>query len=113
MMRMAMSAAATALLRALILRAGVQRDRILLSEWHSIDWQSLTFVGERHRCSLRIQGPDSHRIAARLISGLADAEFEIPGHIVADVAVVAGPTRQADGATMLSIEALTIADDLA
>jgi hypothetical protein len=45
---MAMSAAALGLLRELIERAQVPRDRFLLSEWQSTDWQSLTFQGERH-----------------------------------------------------------------
>jgi hypothetical protein len=51
MLRIAMSAAASGLLRALIARAGVPRDRILLTNLCSIDWQSLTFVGERHEIS--------------------------------------------------------------
>lgn len=59
MNRIAMSAAASALLRALIARAGVTSDRILLTEVHSTDWQSLTFMGERHRLQLRVTGPCS------------------------------------------------------
>ena len=47
MLRMALSRAASGLLRALLERIGDQRDRILLSEVQSVDWQSLTFAGER------------------------------------------------------------------
>ena len=104
-----MSPAATALLRSLIARAGVPRARILLTEWTSVDWQSLTFVGERHEASLRIAGPDSAIVASRLTDGLADAEFVIAGHIVADIAMVGDPAGHADGSTGVSIEALTIA----
>lgn len=110
MMRLALSPAARALLRALIRRTGMPRDRTLLTEWHSVDWQSLTFTGERHQICLRITGPDSAEGAKRLAAGLEDAEFAIPGHVVADIAVIGEPRPEQDGSTTLSIEALTIAD---
>jgi hypothetical protein len=110
MNRIAMSAAASGLLRALIARAGVPRDRILLTEVRSTDWQSLTFVGERHELCLRVLGPGSHQIVERICAGLDDAEFVIPGQIVGDIAVVRTPVRDRDGSTSVSIEALTIAE---
>lgn len=110
MMNIALSPAALGLLRALTARSGAPRDRILLSAWRSVDWQSLTFVGERHHVSLRIAGPDSAAVAARLIDGLEDAEFAISGHIVADITVIGGIEPTADGFTAVSIEALTIAE---
>jgi len=85
--RIAMSAAASGLLRALITRAGVTRDRILLTEVSSVDWQSLILVGERHCFGLRVLGPDSADVADRMCSGLEDAEFTIPGQVVDDIAV--------------------------
>ena len=48
MNRLPMSSAGAALLRALLTRALVNRDRILLTDYKATDWQSLTFVGERH-----------------------------------------------------------------
>ena len=111
MMKIPMSPAAAALLRALIGRAGVERNRILLTDAHSTDWQSLTFSGERHHLALRVTGLDSHALAARMCDGLEDAEFSIPDLLVADVALVGEPKRAHDGATELVIEALTIADD--
>lgn len=110
MTRIAMSRAATALFRALIARAGVPRDRILLTDWHSVDWQSLTLVGERHRIALRIIGDRSADAAARLTHGLEDAEFAIPGQIVADIAVVGAPETADDGSTAVRLEALTVAE---
>jgi hypothetical protein len=110
MLRIAMSAAASGLLRALIARASVPRDRILLTEVQSVDWQSLTFVGERHHFQLRIPGPDSAQVAKRLCDGLEDAEFSIPGQIVADISVPGEPMSENDGSTNISIEALTIAE---
>ena len=111
MMKIPMSPAAAALLRALIGRAGVERNRILLTDAHSTDWQSLTFSGERHHLALRVTGLDSRAVVARMCDGLEDAEFSIPGVLVADVALVGEPRRAHDGATELVIEALTIADD--
>jgi hypothetical protein len=111
MVKMAISSAASALLRALIDRARVQRNRILLTEASSIDWQSLTFTGERHQLCLRVTGVDSDEIANRMCSGLAEAEFSIPGWLVADVALAGTPRRAPDGATEFEIEALTILKD--
>ena len=88
MMKLAMSPAAAALLRALLARAGVERDRILLTQFRSVDWNSLTFSGER----------------------LDDAEFAIPGQIVADITVAGSPVRSADGSLSIKIEALTVAE---
>lgn len=111
MNRIAMSSAAAALLRALIARAGVPRDRILLTDVHSVDWRSLTFAGERHLIELRVRAPDSRAIAERMCAGLEEAEFSIPGVIVADIGVAGAPTRALDGATLVTIEALTVAED--
>ena len=110
MNRLAMSSAAANLLRALIARAGVPRDRILLTEVSSIDWQSLTFMGERHNFALRVPGPDSAEVVKRMCGGLEDAEFSIPGQIVADVTLFGKPVHGADGSTSITIEALTIGE---
>jgi len=107
---MPLSEAGSALLRALLARAGVSRDRILLSEVQSTDWQSLTFIGERHHVHLRIPGPGADAIVGRLTADLEDVEFAIPGHVVADI-VLAGPMRRDDdGSISVELEALTIAD---
>jgi len=111
MMRLAISPAASALLRALIGRAAVERDRILLTDVHSSNWQSLTFDGERHHMSLRVTGSDSAAVVDRMCSGLEDAELSVPGLFVADIGLVGTPRRAPDGATEIIVEALTIADD--
>ena len=110
MMKLALSPAAAGLLRALIARAGIDRDRILLSEFRSTDWQSLTFIGERHEMELRIPAPDADLVAGRLTNGLVDAEFAIPGQIVADIGLERAPSHNRDGSVTLHIEALTIAE---
>lgn len=110
MMKLALSPAAAGLLRALLARGGIDRDRILLTGFRSIDWQSLTFVGERHRMRLRVPGPDADLLVARLVDNLAEADFSIPGQIVADITLEQPPTYNADGSILVMIEALTIAE---
>lgn len=109
MTRLPMSRAAAGLLRGLLARAGPSANRILLSSIRSVEWHSLTFSGERHVIDLRIVGERSIALAARLTAGLEEAEFAIPGQIVADVALAVPPLPGADGSVAVTIEALTIA----
>ena len=110
MIKIPMSVAAAGLLRALLARAKISRDRILLTEFQSTEWQSLTFVGERHQFHFRIAGPNSNEVVRNLISGLEDAEISVPGHIVADIAVSGQPEVKQDGSVSVGLEALTIAE---
>jgi hypothetical protein len=83
----------------------------LLTDAYTIDWRSLTFTGERHQIQLRVTGPNSRGVVDRMCCGLEDAEFSIPGIIVADVVVQGEPRRSLDGSTSLLIEALTIGEN--
>ena len=105
----ARSAAATQLLRSLVARSGLDEDRIVVGNLQSVDWQSLTFTGERHEIALRLSGPDARAALALLRDGLADAEWRLSGHVVADILIV-GITAQDDGSIVVEIEALTLAD---
>lgn len=108
MNRLPMSKAAAGLLRVLLSRALVDKDRILLTEYQSTDWQSLTFVGERHEMRFRILGPDAETIYEAMTGSLSDAEFAIPRQLVADIAVYGAPTLECDGSISFGVEALTI-----
>ena len=110
MMKLALSPAAAGLLRALLARGGIDRDRILLTEFRSVDWQSLTFVGERHHMRLRVPGPGADLLVTRLVDNLEEAIFSIPGQIVADIGLQQPPIANPDGSITLLIEALTIAE---
>lgn len=109
-MKLAISPAAAGLLRALISRTGVDRDRILLTDFRSVDWQSLTFFGERLEMELRISGRDARAVALRLTDGLADAEFSIPGQTVADIGLKQPLSHGGDGSVTIHLEALMIAE---
>ncbi len=110
MMKLALSPAAAGLLRSILARGGINRDRILLTEFRSTDWQSLTFTGERHEMEVRIPGPDAERLVATLIDGLDEAEFAIPGQVVADIGLEHPPRHNRDGSITLFMEALTVAE---
>lgn len=110
MMKLGLSPAAAGLLRALAARAGINRDRILLTDFRSVDWQSLTFIGERHEMELRVPGPDADKLVGQLTAGLSESEFAIPGHIVADIGVERPPVNHSDGSISIHIEALTISE---
>jgi len=111
MTKIPISLAAAGLLRALLARArNVDRDRILLTEFESTEWQSLTFIGERHQIRFRILGADSAEVVRDLTYGLEDAEFSIPGHIVADIALAREPQSNSDGSISVDLEALTISE---
>jgi hypothetical protein len=110
MMKIPMPVAAAGLLRSLLARAGSSQNRILLIECRSAEWQSLTFVGERHRMCFRVPGPAANKIVASLTSGLSEAEFSIPGQIVADIGLARPPQRESDGSIIMDFEALTIVE---
>ena len=108
-MRPPLSPAASGLLRRLMDKAEIERDRIILTSFRSTDWHSLTFSGERHEISLRLAGPDALAGAERMLAELADTEWRVPGSIVADL-ILDRRADGADGSIALSLEALTILD---
>jgi hypothetical protein len=63
---------------------------------------SVTFSGARHWITLNVP---SDRIAT-LEADLPEAEFQLPGQLVADLAITA--TRALGAETQLDIEALTV-----
>jgi hypothetical protein len=69
-------------------------------------WASITFSGERHLLDLRLTGEDAVRAADRFLDGLSEREFDLRGHIVADIALVRD-VRDGDD-VRLTLEALTV-----
>jgi hypothetical protein len=110
MTNLPLSVAAAGLLRALLARAGPNRNRILLIGFDSTEWQSLIFIGERHKIQLRVTGSDAGRIASVLMKGIESVEFAIPGHLVADINTAGPLCQNNDGSVTVNLEALTIAE---
>jgi hypothetical protein len=108
-MRATLSPVAAQLLRALTTRMELQSEKVLVSNCRSVDWQSLTFTGERHEISLRVAPPEAEQAVALLRDGLEDAEFGLRGHVVADLLIVAERVEP-DGAVLVDLEALTLSD---
>jgi hypothetical protein len=102
-----MTCAQTALLRALARRAGPGHT-LTLRTARSRPWASATFTGARHSFALLLSGPDAAEQASRLGEEVSEVEFTLPGHLVADIAIVRR-NDEADGAA-IEIEALTIED---
>lgn len=65
-------------------------------------WASVTFTGARHWFALSVGPARAESVAALL----PDFEFDLPGHLVADI-VVTG-TRPDGDRVILDIEALTV-----
>lgn len=79
-----------------------------VEEIRSRSWASVTFTGARHELAFRIAGVGAEMAAERFVSGLEAAEFQLRGHILADIALVE-EERGADQAR-IRIEALTVED---
>ena len=106
-----MTSTAIGLLRALLARAPADSHRILLSSWCSTDWQSLTFVGERHQDGFVVRGNDALALATRWTKDIADAELPMgPGRFVADITVPTDLRLLDDGSVLIDVEALTLCE---
>lgn len=121
MKRSAIGHVATTLLReiGILLRIslGNREKTILIIEGvESVEWASLTFVGERHILDVRIDG-EATAVAAALaaiVRDLPDVEVAIPGHFIAEIRAEPVPLAAATGACTASralrVEALVLRD---
>lgn len=105
-----MSDATTALLRAISVNF-VNLEPVI-EEIRSRDWASGTFAGTRHEWTFRIEGEGAEAAADTFLDGIDEAEFDLRGHILADIALVKQErTSGTDGPLVrISLEALTVAD---
>ena len=71
-------------------------------------WASVTFSGERHRVALCLPGPGAGAAADAFLDGLAERDFALSGHVVADIALV--ERCEEDEQVRLVLEALTVAE---
>lgn len=101
-----MTAAGEQLNRALRVHFVHFAGAIAIEEPVSRRWASITFSGERHRLRLSLAGAAAASAADAFLDGLAEREFELPGHILADIALVEDK-REGDS-VRLTLEALTV-----
>ena len=93
------------LLGQLLLRAGLPTT---IERASSRPWASALFEGQRHTIWLRFSGAEAQKQKDRLLAGLDDAEWTLPGHFVADIAV--DGEGVADEDVWVRLSALTIRD---
>lgn len=51
------------------------------------EWASVTFAGERHGVTVRLEGDGAGEAMARFREGLEDREFDLGDHILIDITV--------------------------
>lgn len=98
--------ATTELLRAL----AASPASFTIEEARSRNWASATFAGVRHELMLRLDGDGASAVADLLLDGIEEREFDLRGHYLADIALVAREDV-AGGAVRIRLEALTIEAD--
>lgn len=96
------TAACAALLAALRLKAGAR----FAADARSLPWRCAELAGERHRLTLRFTGDRTGESVDRLVGGIADHEFALPGLLVADISV--GDLVEHDKGISVALEALTL-----
>lgn len=100
---------ATALIRAVLTLA---RGEAQLEEHRGTAWASATFTGMRHAMHVTLAGREGIATGEWLAAILPEHEFQIAGHLVADIAVSAIYRREEGTPAMtLTIEALTVEAD--
>ena len=73
-------------------------------------WASVTFSGARHSLALSLQGTGAGAAADAFLDGLAEREFALRGHILADIVLVGDRRRSHGKDVRLVLEALTVVD---
>jgi hypothetical protein len=105
----AMNDATSALLRAV--RGRFEGLDFTIEEVKSRSWASATFVGARHELSFRIEGERAQQAADAFLKDLDVAEFQLRGHVLADIALVSEERIDGGASVTVSLEALTVEDD--
>jgi hypothetical protein len=77
-----------------------------------LPWASATFAGARHRFHFVVEDAPMHAAERARIAALAEEEWALAGHVVADVALRWGYAEPDAGRDpiLLNVEILTVAD---
>ncbi len=98
-----MTDATTALIDAL----DINFINLTMEEIRSRSWVSATFAGVRHELTFRVEGESAGAEVDRFLDGLEEAEFDLPGHILADISLVSRSDGLSEPMVRISLEALT------
>lgn len=104
-----MSDATTELIRAMKL---ARCDGFAIEEIRSRSWASATFAGVQHELTFRLEGEGAEASADELLLDIGEREFDLRGHIVADIALVSRTRASGPRGPLVRIclEALTLED---
>jgi hypothetical protein len=83
-----------------------------VEEIRSRSWVSATFSGVRHELTFTTGGEGAGAAADLFLDGLAEREFDLQGHVLADIALVSRSSAPGpDGPLVrIGLEALTLED---
>jgi 2-phospho-L-lactate transferase/gluconeogenesis factor (CofD/UPF0052 family) len=103
-----MTDATTALIDAI----SVNFVNFAVEDIRSRSWVSATFSGVRHELTFTAEGEGAQAAADLFLHGLEEREFDLSGHVLADIALVSQSTGAgAQGPLVrISLEALTLED---
>ena len=79
-----------------------------IDERTSRDWVSITFSGARHRLKLRLEGDKAGAAADALLADLTETQFDLRGHMLVDLAIIADERNESGARVRLVLEALTV-----
>jgi len=104
-----MTDATSALLRAVNF---MNFQPVTVEDIRSRSWASATFCGVRHEVSFRLDGEGADIAADAFLEGMEEREFDLRGHILADIALVSRSTTPGPNGPVVrvSLEALTMED---
>jgi hypothetical protein len=103
-------AADRALARVVSVNFGTFRGEVSVAALARTNWASVTFTGARTRLRVELEGDGAVGAAADFLGRLDELDLPVPGHIVADLALVAEERRDGGGYAALELDALTIED---
>ena len=109
-MRAVSEDAATALLRAIGASFAGFAGSFRIESLVSRSWASVTFRGARHHVAFSLAGAGADAAANAFIRGLPSADFDLAGHIVADIVLLSAERAPAEDRVAVTLEALTVED---
>lgn len=77
-------------------------------EVDSRQWASALFSGSQHRVTVRLDGGGAGAAADSFLDGLGEREFDLRGHILADIVAVSDERGPGGLSVRLGLEALTV-----
>ncbi|HEV7660256.1 MAG TPA: hypothetical protein VGO55_10455 [Allosphingosinicella sp.] len=92
-------------LRAYFVKLGAA---VAIESLASRPWASITLSGERHRLSLCLPGPGAGAAADAFLDGLAERDFALVGHVLADI--VLAERSDEEEQVRLILDALTVVE---